>query len=68
MIKKLSRVDTIEYVNIPKYFYRLHKFLTIRADVMFFNGKLFMIISAMKIKFVTVKHIPSQTAKQINKS
>ena len=32
----------------------------------FFNS--FMMISARKLKFVTVKHISSQTAKQLNKS
>ena len=33
---------------------------------MFFNRNVFMIISSIDVKFATVEHIPSQTAKQIN--
>ena len=41
-------------MNIPEDFYKLHKFVTLTTDVMFSNGNAFMVISASKIKFVTV--------------
>ena len=52
-------VYTEEYVNIPKGFYKIHKFATLTSDAMFFNGNYFMITSARKLKFLTVEHIPS---------
>ena len=65
-VKKLSRVDMEEYVKIIKAFYKLHKFATLMADIMFVNGNAFMIASPRKLKFVTVEHIPSLTFKQLN--
>ena len=32
------RVDTKEYVTIPTNLYKLHKFVTLTADVIFLNG------------------------------
>ena len=61
-------VYTEEYVNIPKGFYKIHKFATLTSDAMFFNGNYFMITSARKLKFVTVEHIPSLTAEKISKN
>ena len=59
---KPSRVDMEEYVNISEYFYKLHKLVMLTANVMFVNGNVFMITAARKLKFVTVKHNPTQTA------
>ena len=54
-----------EYSRI---FYKLHKFVTLTADVIFVNGNTFTIKSARKIKFVKVEHIPILTADQLIKS
>ena len=55
-------------MKIPEDFNKLHKFLTLTADVMFVNLNYFMIESARKLKFVTVEHIPSLTAEKISKN
>ena len=34
-VRKKSTVDMEEYVKNPEYFYKLHKFVTITADVFF---------------------------------
>ena len=65
---KQSRVGMEEYVNIPEDFYKLNKFIMLMAYVMFVYGNVFMIPSAMKLKFVTVKQIKSQTYNNLNKS
>ena len=68
MIKKLSSANTEEYVNIPEYFYKIHEFLTLTADVMFVSENIFMITPESKLKFMKVEYLPSQTAEQISKS
>ena len=41
--------------------------MTLTAAVIFFKGSMFVIVPARKLKFVAVKHIPSQTVQQISK-
>ena len=60
MIKNPRRVDTEEYLEILMYFYKVYTFMTLTIDVMFVKRTEFLIISARKLKFVTVEHIPSQ--------
>ena len=60
-------MDTEEYVKIPEYFYKFHKSVMLTADVMFVNRSVFMVTSSRKIKYVTVKRIPSQTSEQRSK-
>ena len=55
------------YISVPKYFLKLHKFVTLVADVMFVNGATFLITMSRGIKFVTVEHIPARTDKQLSK-
>ena len=62
VIKKLSSANTEEYVNIPEYFYKIHEFLTLTADVMFVSENMFMITPESKLKFMKVEYLPSQTA------
>ena len=38
------------------------------VDVIFLNRTAFLVMSARKIKFVTVNHIPSHTADQLSRS
>ena len=44
-------------MKIPEDFYKLHKFESLTADVIFVNVNEFMITSARKLKLVTVEHI-----------
>ena len=60
MIQNPRRVDTEEYLEIIMYFYKVYTFMTLTIDVMFVNRATILIISARKIKFVTVEHIPSR--------
>ena len=50
---KPSRVDMGKYVKIIKYFYKLHRFVTITTNVMFVNF-FSMITSVRNLTFVTV--------------
>ena len=58
----------MDYIDVPKDFLKLQNFVTLVADVMFVNGAPLLIIVACGIKFVTVKHIPTRTAKKLVKS
>ena len=58
----------MDCVAIPNDFIKLHKFVTIVADVTFVNGVPLLITMSRGIKFVTVKHIPNCTPKQLRKS
>ena len=53
----------MNYFAVPKDFLKLHKFVTLVADVMFVNSTQFLITMSRGIKFVTDKHIPNRTAK-----
>ena len=55
-------------MNIPEYFYSLHKFVTLPFYVMFVNGNSFIITSARKLKSTMVEHIPSQSVAQLSNS
>ena len=58
---------TTDYVQIPRDFIKLHKYVALVADVMFVNNIPFLITMSRKIKFITVEHIPTRTAKQLSK-
>ena len=58
----------MDYVALSKDFLKSHHFVTIVADVMFVNGAPFLIIMSRGIKFVTIEHAPTNTAKQFSKS
>ena len=55
-------------MKFSRYFYRLHKFVTLAADVMFVNSIPFLVIFSIKIRLVTVDHVPNRTAVQLAKS
>jgi hypothetical protein len=57
-----------DYVKIPQDFMELHKYLTIVADVMFVNGLPFLVTLSRGISLVTIKFLPSRTAKQLASS
>ena len=58
----------MDYVALPKDFLKSHHFVTIFADVMFVNGAPFLIIMSPGVKFVNLKHVPTNTANKFSKS
>ena len=50
-------------VYIPESLYRLNKFVTIAADVMFVAGVPFFVTHSRKIDFTTVEYLPNCTAR-----
>ena len=56
-----------EYMKITRDFYRLHKFFTLAADVMFVNRISFLVTFSRKIILITVEHVPTRTAVQLAK-
>ena len=57
-----------EYIDIPRDFYELHKFVTLTADVMFVNGMVLFTTLSQDIRLFTCEHVPTRTAKQLSKS
>ena len=55
-------------VGIPRDFYKLHKMVTITADVMFVSGVPFLVTFSRKIKIWTAEFIPKWKARLIDKS
>merc|ERR1711966_286607 len=55
----------VDRVSIPEEFYRLNKFVTIAADVMFVSGVPFFVTYSRKIKFLTVEYLPRRTSGQL---
>ena len=54
-----------ERVRIPESLFRLNKFVTIAADVLFVAGVPFFITHLRKIDFTKVKYLPCRTAGQL---
>ena len=66
--EKPQRVEA-DFVEIPRDFYVLHKFVTLVGDVMFVNNiPLFLLTLSRKLKFGTVEFLPNRTAPQLGKS
>ena len=53
--------------EIPRDFYRLNKFVTLMADVMFVCGFPFLVTYSRSIKYTTAEFIPTCTAGQVAK-
>jgi hypothetical protein len=62
--RKPERVE-VNVVAIPKDFLRLHKFITLTADIMFVNGLPFLLTRSRGIQLITVEYLPRRTAKTI---
>ncbi len=45
----------VEIVHIPKDFFQLHKYVTLVADIMFVNGRLFLVTSLRWTSLVTIE-------------
>ena len=53
---------------ILRGFHRLHKFVTLTADVMFVNGIAFLTRLSRKIRFLTMKHVTIHMDAQLSSS
>ena len=58
----------VERMLIRESCYRLNKFVTIAADVMFVSGVPFFVTYSKKIKFATAEYLPRCTARQLANS
>ena len=65
--RKPERVEA-NYMEIPKDFYKLHKFITLVGDVMFVNKIPSFITMSRKIRMMMAEHTPSRTAPSLAKS
>ena len=57
-----------EYRKIPRYFYRLLKFVTLAVDVMIVNSIPFLVNFSRNIILITVEHVPTRTTVKLDKS
>ena len=57
-----DRVNT-ELLDIPDDYHRLHRFVTVIADVMFVNGLPFLVTISRDIRLRTAEFLPNRTAK-----
>ena len=48
----MDRVET-DYLSIPDNYHRLHRFVTLTADVMFVDGVPFLVTLSRKIRLLT---------------
>jgi hypothetical protein len=65
MIRTKPEHVRIEYVQIPRDFVELHKYVTLVVDVMFVNGLPFLVTSSQGISLVTIEYLKSRTAKRL---
>ena len=62
------RVHTDEGVHIPDGFHRLHRFVTLVADVFFVDGVAFLMTLSRRIRLTTVEHVPARGAQILSDS
>ena len=62
-----ERVEN-EYIQIPRDFYELNRFVTLTVDVMFVNRVAFLTTLLRGIRLFTAEYIPSCLAKQLSSS
>ena len=65
MRQKPKRVETVKAM-VPRYFYEVHRLVTLTADVMFVNGVPFLVTLSRKLRLFTVEYLPSRTAAQLS--
>ena len=65
-----EKPDKVEVgkVEIPMDFYKLHRFVTLSADVMFCNGLPFMTTVSHDIDFMTAEFLARRTAEHLSKT
>ena len=63
--KKTPKYVGSERVHIPREYYKLNKFVTIGADVIFVTGVPFFVTYSRKIKFTMGDFLARRTARQL---
>ena len=58
----------MNYFALHRGNFKSNKFVTLVADLLFVNGEPFLITVLCGMHFVTVKHVPTRTSKQLSKS
>ena len=58
----------VETVSVPDDYFRLNRFVTLVADVMFVNGLAFFVTRSLKIKLITTECVNNRTASELGKS
>ena len=66
--KPNSRVGVEDRVKIPRDWYKLNKFVTLMADVMFVCGLPMFVTLSRKIKLVTAEYMPNIKSGQLANS
>ncbi len=56
----------VDYVQIPRDFVNMHKYVTLAADVMFMNGLPFLVTLSRGISLVMIEYLPSRMAKHLD--
>ena len=66
--RKNPHIVRNERLEIPREFYKLNKFVTLTADVIFVCGLPFLITFSRNIKMTTAEFTPNRTAGRLAKS
>ncbi len=53
----------VDYVKIPRDFIKMHKYVTLVADVLFVNGLPFLVTFSRGISLIMIEFLPLRTAK-----
>ena len=64
-VQRQSEKVVMDYVEIPRDFFTMHKFVTLTADVRFVNGLTFVITFGRGVGLMKVDFTPTQMAKQL---
>jgi hypothetical protein len=59
-----TRVEA-DFIQIPRDYYVLHKFVTLTADLMFVNGVAFLVTLSRGIRMYTAEYMPTRTVDQL---
>eukprot|EP00804_Cyclotella_cryptica_P023700 CCRYP_019316-RA/>CCRYP_019316-RA protein AED:0.38 eAED:0.25 QI:0/0/0/1/0/0/2/0/908 len=62
--RKPEHVD-IKVVEVPRDFVKLHRFITLTADIMFVNGIPFLLTRSRGVQLITVEYLPRRTTRVI---
>lgn len=62
---KPGKVNNVK-IEIPRDFYKLHKFVSLSADVMFCNGIPFLTTVSADINFLTAEFLPTRKAQHLS--
>lgn len=66
--RKPRVINTGYDIEIPRDFFKLHRFVTLAADVMFVNEIPFLTSVSLDIGFLTAEFLPSRRAENLGKS